>query len=159
MLHYKKKGRINMTKKRISVFIIVAMIMCLGMVSIAQAGWMTKPLKSYKVTREYSKKYPVMSLAAKKGSSVYAAHPGKVVYRKYHDSLGYLVKIRIVRSGNEYITGYAHLKSFNVKKGDKVKRGQVIGKVGNTGLVTGPCLGFFVKKNGKYKNPRNYIKF
>ncbi|MGB0428115.1 MAG: M23 family metallopeptidase, partial [Flavobacteriales bacterium] len=53
-------------------------------------------------------------------------------------------------------TFYAHMQSFNVKKGDKVKRGDVIGFVGNTGTSTAPHLHYEVYKNGAKVNPVNY---
>ena len=62
-----------------------------------------------------------------------------------------------VDHGFGYTTLYAHLSAFNVKKGDKVKRGQVIGYVGNTGKSVGPHLHYEVRKNGRAVDPINYF--
>ncbi|MBN1158585.1 MAG: M23 family metallopeptidase [Bacteroidales bacterium] len=56
-----------------------------------------------------------------------------------------------------YLTIYAHLDGFNVRKGQKVKRGDVIGYVGNTGLSTAPHLHYEVIRNQKKVNPINYF--
>ncbi|MDR2083538.1 MAG: M23 family metallopeptidase [Bacteroidales bacterium] len=67
---------------------------------------------------------------------------------------GYYVEID---HGFGYKTIYAHLSAFNVKKGDNVKRGQVIGYVGNTGKSTSPHLHYEIRKNDKSVNPINYF--
>ena len=69
--------------------------------------------------------------------------------------LGYFVT---VNHGNTFRTVYGHLKSRPpVTKGQQVKRGDVIGKIGNTGRSTGPHLHYSVIRNGKSQNPKNYI--
>ncbi|MCC6720823.1 MAG: M23 family metallopeptidase [Bacteroidia bacterium] len=62
----------------------------------------------------------------------------------------------VINHGFGYKTRYAHLSKFKVKKGQKVKRGQAIGLVGNTGKSTGPHLHYEVIKNKKPVNPANY---
>lgn len=62
----------------------------------------------------------------------------------------------IINHGYGYKTLYAHLNSVNVKNGQKVKRGDVIGFVGSTGLSTAPHLHYEVMLNGKKVNPVNY---
>jgi murein DD-endopeptidase MepM/ murein hydrolase activator NlpD len=59
--------------------------------------------------------------------------------------------------GRGCTTSYSHLSRFNTKPGDKVKRGQVLGLMGNTGNSTGPHLHYVVEVNGKDVNPRSYI--
>jgi murein DD-endopeptidase MepM/ murein hydrolase activator NlpD len=69
--------------------------------------------------------------------------------------LGYFVT---VNHGNTFRTVYGHLRSRPpVTKGQQVKRGDVIGKIGNTGRSTGPHLHYSVIRNGKSQNPKNYI--
>ena len=62
-----------------------------------------------------------------------------------------------VNHGNEYITRYAHNKINILKAGDRVKKGQVIAKMGSTGRSTGPHVHFEVIKNGRHVNPKKFI--
>ena len=59
--------------------------------------------------------------------------------------------------GYGYVTFYAHLYDFKVKKGDKITRGQIIGNVGNTGKSTAPHLHYEVRKNNRTVNPIYYF--
>ena len=87
------------------------------------------------------------------GTPVYATGDGKVVYAKTHKGYG---KCILIDHGFNYQTQYAHLDSYNVKKGQKVKRGDIIGYMGNTGQSTGPHVHYEVKKNGVAVDPINY---
>jgi murein DD-endopeptidase MepM/ murein hydrolase activator NlpD len=62
-----------------------------------------------------------------------------------------------LRHGYGIETIYGHLEELEVKAGDKVKRGQKIGLMGNTGRSTGPHLHYQVHVNGTPVDPRNYI--
>ena len=62
----------------------------------------------------------------------------------------------VVDHGFDYQTLYAHLSELKVRNGQKVKRGDVIGLVGNTGLSAGPHLHYEVRKNGEAVDPANY---
>jgi murein DD-endopeptidase MepM/ murein hydrolase activator NlpD len=64
----------------------------------------------------------------------------------------------IILKHGEYQTLYAHLSAVSVKKGDEVKQGQLIGKVGETGYTTGPHLHFEVFRNGTRINPLEILK-
>lgn len=95
-----------------------------------------------------------MDFTAPKGTQVYATGDGvveKVITKRW----GYGKHI-IIRHGYGYTTKYAHLSAFKVRRGQKVKRGQVIGLVGSTGKSTAPHLHYEVEKNGKKVNPSNY---
>ena len=78
----------------------------------------------------------------------------------YHDissrAIGYGKHIRIDH-GYGYLTLYAHLNSYNVRRGQKVKKGDIIGFVGNTGRSKGVHLHYEVHKDGKKVNPVNYF--
>ncbi|KAA3661083.1 MAG: M23 family peptidase, partial [Calditrichaeota bacterium] len=62
-------------------------------------------------------------------------------------------KLIVINHGSGIKTRYGHLGKVLVKKGDRVKRRQIIGKVGNSGRSTGPHLHYEVLKNNKHKNP------
>mgnify|MGYP003290894676 CR=1 FL=1 len=89
------------------------------------------------------------------GIGIYATGDG-VVTRIEKNKNGYGNSI-VIDHGYGYKTRYAHLNSFNVKKGDKVKRGQEIGTMGNTGKSTAPHLHYEVIKNNKAVNPINFF--
>ena len=111
-------------------------------------GWRIDPI--YKVRRFHYG----MDFSAPKGTEIYATADGKIKEVKTHRS-GYGKHV-VSDHGFGYKTLYAHLKGFKAKKGKKVKRGEVIGYVGNTGKSTGPHLHYEVHKNGKKVNPQYY---
>lgn len=67
-----------------------------------------------------------------------------------------MAKKIVIDHGYGYRTVYAHLSAYNVKKRQKVKRGEVIGFLGNTGKSTGPHLHYEVRKNNRTLDPVNY---
>lgn len=95
-----------------------------------------------------------IDLAADIGAPVYATGNGKVFFMGWHYGLGKLV---IIDHGYGYRTHYGHLNKIKVRKGQRVKKGDVIGGVGNTGYSTGPHLHYEVHFQGKQVNPQNYI--
>ena len=93
-----------------------------------------------KVTR----KHKGIDIAAPEGTPVYAAHSGVAhVYPNTKGGYGNLLRI----FGDTYNTVYAHLSSFTVSNKDKVKQGELVAKVGNTGRSTGNHLHFEVRDN------------
>ena len=96
-----------------------------------------------------------LDFSVKKGTPIYATADGKVVIIK--SSFGGLGKHIYLDHGNGYRTVYAHLNKFNVKKGQKVKRGELIAYSGNTGRSTSPHLHYEVHKNGEKLNPINFF--
>jgi murein DD-endopeptidase MepM/ murein hydrolase activator NlpD len=91
--------------------------------------------------------------AASHGTPVKAAGGGKVIFRGVQGGYGNVV---IVQHGGNITTLYAHLSNFNrqARLGTRVKQGQVIGYVGQSGLATGPHLHYEYRKNGVHMNPR-----
>lgn len=95
-----------------------------------------------------------MDFTAPTGTEIYATGDGTIDILE-SSKRGYGNKI-IINHGFGYKTLYAHMNKFNVQKGQKVKRGDVIGYVGNSGLSTAPHLHYEVWLNGKKVNPVNY---
>ncbi len=90
--------------------------------------------------------------------AVQASNSGKVIYAGWYGGYGKVVIIdHGLYNGAKITTLYAHLNSWNVKVGQYVSRGQVIGREGSTGYSTGPHVHFEVRVNGQTKNPLNYI--
>ncbi len=95
-----------------------------------------------------------MDFTAKTGTPVYASGDG-IVKRADNNSSGYGNHVRIDH-GNGYVSLYAHLSRYNVHKGQKVKRGDIVGFVGSTGRSTGPHLHYEIFKDGERINPLNF---
>ena len=88
------------------------------------------------------------------GTHVLACESGTVISASWNGGLGECI---IVDHGKGLQTVYGHLSKINVKKGQKVVRGQLIGQVGSTGNSTGPHLHLGVKLNGNYVNPERGV--
>ena len=86
--------------------------------------------------------------AAPTGTPVSTIGDGTVTFVGWNDGYGNYIKIR---HPNNYVSGYGHLSRFakGLKKGQKVKQGEIIGYVGATGLATGPHLDFSISENGE----------
>ncbi len=93
-----------------------------------------------------------IDLACSYGSKVYAARDGKVSFTGQKGAYGMLI---ILSHEKGYSTYYGHLSRYNVKEGQQVRRGDVIGYSGSSGRSTGPHLHFEVRKNKKAVNPGN----
>jgi murein DD-endopeptidase MepM/ murein hydrolase activator NlpD len=91
-----------------------------------------------------------LDISLEKGSPVYATADGTVEAAAYNGDYGNLI---ILRHGFGLTTRYGHLSGFNVKAGQEIKRGEVIGFVGATGRATGPHLHYEILANGKLINP------
>lgn len=89
--------------------------------------------------------------AAPAGTPIMSTADGYVIASSYTGGNGNYVK---VKHNDTYTTQYLHMSKRNVKKGDHVKQGQVIGFVGSTGLATGPHVCYRFWKNGKQINHR-----
>jgi len=100
------------------------------------------------------KKHTGIDIVARYGTPVYATGDG-VIKESFRDR--YYGNMVIINHGFGYQTLYAHMRKAAVKKGDTVKRGQVIGYVGNTGLSTGTHLHYEVIKNGYRVNPKRFF--
>ncbi len=123
------------------------------------------PLRRVRVTSHFSHKryHPILrryrphhgtDFGAKRGTPLLAVNAGKVSFSGRNGGYGKVVKIKHA-SGYESL--YAHQSRIRVKRGQKVKRGQIIGYVGSTGRSTGPHLHFGLKKNGRWINPMTVL--
>ena len=95
-----------------------------------------------------------MDFTAKRGTPIYATGNG-IIKRADNRSSGYGKHIRIDH-GFGYVSLYAHLSKYNVRRGQKVKRGDIIGYVGNSGRSAGPHLHYEIFKDNKKINPLNF---
>ncbi len=102
----------------------------------------------------YMKLHAGVDLSAPTGTKIYAAGDGYVT-KADAASRGYGNHVRI-NHGYGYATVYGHLSKILIKPGQKVKRGDVIGLVGSTGLSTSPHLHYEVRINNKPVNPVNF---
>ncbi len=111
-------------------------------------GWRSDPFtKARKMHRG-------MDFTAPRGVPIYATGDGKIK-RADNKSSGYGKHIRIDH-GYGYMSLYAHMSKYNVRKGQKVKRGDLIGFVGNTGRSEAPHVHYEVFKDGERINPINF---
>ena len=96
-----------------------------------------------------------INVAVPEGTPIKAAEEGVVAYAGSElKGYGNLV---LVRHANGFVTAYAHASELAVKKGETVKRGQVIGKAGATGNVNSPQLHFEVRKGATPVDPTQYL--
>lgn len=97
-----------------------------------------------------------IDIAAAYGTPVQAVDSGTVVFAAWKGNYGYAVEID--HGEGRIVTLYGHLSAFNVGVGQQVRRGDVIGYVGNTGWSTGPHLHFEVKLDGRAVNPLRFYQ-
>jgi murein DD-endopeptidase MepM/ murein hydrolase activator NlpD len=122
------------------------------------------PVRFTRVSSQYSLKrlHPILNTytphraidyAAPKGTPVYALGDGKVIFKGQKGAYGKLIVLQHPFGVQTY---YGHLDAFakDLKVGERVQKGQVIGTVGATGRATGPHLHFAVAKNGQFVNPK-----
>jgi murein DD-endopeptidase MepM/ murein hydrolase activator NlpD len=109
-------------------------------------GWRRHPILGY------SRMHTGVDWAAKIGTPIVASGNGVVIKSKRESGYGNRIEIQ---HGNGYVTTYNHLSGFarGIAEGVRVRQGQVIGYVGNTGLSTGPHLHYEVIVNGNYVDP------
>jgi murein DD-endopeptidase MepM/ murein hydrolase activator NlpD len=114
------------------------------------------PTVGHILTQYFSWRHGGLDIANKQGTPVYAADDGVIIDAGWSTS-GYGNKIDIDHGGGK-VTRYGHAVKLLVKKGDVVKKGDIIMLMGTTGHSTGPHLHFEVRINGKVQNPLSYIR-
>ena len=123
------------------------------------------PMEHYYISSNYGKrKHPVtgkyrmhhgIDLAGTWQENVSVSADGTVVFAGYHGSFGKVIRIR---HSYGIMTTYGHLAKINIRRGDIVSEGQIIGKMGRTGRVDGAHLHYEISVNGKSQNPKKFIK-
>jgi murein DD-endopeptidase MepM/ murein hydrolase activator NlpD len=112
-------------------------------------GWRRSPF-----TRRW-KFHSGLDLAAPRGTPIYAAADGEVIWANWDSGYGRLVEID---HGNNIITRYGHNSRLYVQEGDHVRQGQLISTVGMTGQTTGPHLHYEIHVDGVAVDPLDYLR-
>ncbi|HET7818288.1 MAG TPA: M23 family metallopeptidase [Bacteroidia bacterium] len=102
---------------------------------------------------KYEKFHAGMDFTANPGTEIYATGDGTISLAEYGSGYGNHV---VVDHGYGYKTLYGHMEKISVRIGQKVKRGELLGYVGNTGLSSGPHVHYEVHKNNTTVNPVNF---
>jgi murein DD-endopeptidase MepM/ murein hydrolase activator NlpD len=123
--------------------------------SVAATGDFVWPT-SGRITQGYRFYHKAIDIANKGGGSILAADSGVVKVAGWPDGYGYGNRV-VIDHGNGYVTLYAHLSVVQVRVGQRVTRGNVIGQMGSTGRSTGTHLHFEVRKGGALMNPLSYL--
>ncbi|MCP4671316.1 MAG: M23 family metallopeptidase [Desulfobacula sp.] len=118
-------------------------------------GWITSKF-GYRTSPFTGRKefHAGLDIANKTGTKLIATANGRISYASRKMYIGNLI---IIDHGFGRVTKYGHLKEMLVKRGQKIKRGDVIGLIGNTGRSTGPHVHYEVRINGTPVNPLKYI--
>jgi len=98
--------------------------------------------------------HPGIDISAAAGTPILATGKGVVTFAGNRSGYGKTVEID---HGQGYVTLYAHAGALNVKKGQRVNRGDILGEVGRTGLATAPHLHYEVLVNDRQVNPSSYM--
>jgi septal ring factor EnvC (AmiA/AmiB activator) len=96
-----------------------------------------------------------VDIEAEEGASIRAVYAGTVLYRGWLKGYGNLI---ILDHGAGYYTLYAHASEFLVGEGDRVKAGQGVARVGETGSLEGPRLYFEVRYQGRPEDPEQWLR-
>jgi murein DD-endopeptidase MepM/ murein hydrolase activator NlpD len=123
------------------------------------------PVAAYRLTSNFGlRQHPLLGglrehsgvdLAAPIGSPIYATSDGVVGAANWRGGYGLSVSLE---HGGGVETRYGHMSQLNVAAGQQVRRGDIIGLVGSTGLSTGPHLHYEVRLNGRAVDPVPYLK-
>jgi len=124
------------------------------------------PLRHPRITSSFSYRrwHPILhryrphhgtDFGARRGTPLLAVNDGKVIFSGWMGGYGKVVKIK---HAGGYISLYAHQSRIRVKRGQRVKKGQIIGYVGSTGRSTGPHLHFGLMKNGRWVDPMKVLR-
>ncbi len=116
--------------------------------------WPTHGELSSKFGRRWGTFHNGIDISSSFGTPIKSAAPGRVIYSGQESGYG---KLLIIYHGEAYSTVYAHASQLIAKKGDFVRRGQIVAYVGSTGRSTGPHLHFEIRKHKEAQNPLDYL--
>jgi murein DD-endopeptidase MepM/ murein hydrolase activator NlpD len=135
--------------------------------AVSNGAFFTMPVRGHKTSNFGRRFHPLfhywrlhtgMDIGAGMGTPIVAAADGEVVRAGYSGGSGNYTCVIHGRRGNDSVsTCYAHQSQILVKPGQQVRRGQLIGRVGNTGNSTGPHLHFEVRIDGNPVDPANWL--
>jgi murein DD-endopeptidase MepM/ murein hydrolase activator NlpD len=146
--------------------LILGALVTLTILSSAHASpaGLVYPLMGTRVSSDFGlRKHPVLKkmkhhggidLAAPHGAPIRAVREGTVVFADPHGGYGKLV---VIMHKDGLTTHYGHCDTIDVKTGQRIRAGQVLGTVGSSGRVTGPHLHFEIRKNGEPVDPESLI--
>lgn len=108
----------------------------------------------YGVRRGRSRRHKGIDIVAPPGTPVRSAASGSVVSSTSSGAYGQII---VIEHGNGLSSAYSHLSKRHALVGQEVRRGEIIGEVGNSGNATTNHLHYEVRRNGTPVNPRNYL--
>jgi murein DD-endopeptidase MepM/ murein hydrolase activator NlpD len=109
------------------------------------------------MSQKMSANHPAVDIVTKAGEPVKSILDGRVIFSEFSKTSGFTM---IIYHNSQFISVYKHLQTTNKKSGDRVKVGEVIGLVGNSGThSSGPHLHFELIFEGRYVNPTDFISF
>ena len=120
--------------------------------TVLDVGCATQMLKPF--VEEKGAQYKGLDIANKRGTVIRASNGGRVTLAKSMDAHG---KTILIDHGHGISTIYCHMDSIKVKQGDWIKKGQVIGTIGSTGIASGPHLHFGLSVNDVRVDPTFWI--
>lgn len=151
-------------RRRVALSAALAFIFVIPGLAQATPAGTVYPLMGTRVSSDFGiRRHPVLKtvkhhggidLAAPKDSPIRAIRDGTVVFADPYGSYGNFI---VISHGGSYTSHYGHCASIQVRTGQKIRAGQVIGTVGSTGRVTGPHLHFEIRKDGAPQDPEKFI--
>ena len=109
------------------------------------------------ISQGYSFYHKAIDISNGAGGAILAADAGVVAVAGWVDGYGYGNRV-MIDHGNGFVTLYAHLSVVQVRVGQRVGRGDVIGQMGSTGRSTGTHLHFEIRQGGALQNPFNFLR-
>ena len=110
-----------------------------------------------RITQGYKFYHKAVDIANQGGGSIVAADAGRVIVAGWTDNTGYGNRV-MIDHGNGFITLYGHMSVISVQVGQTVRRGDLLGQMGNTGRSTGTHLHFEIRSGGTGQDPLAFLK-